>query len=154
MLRVLTVLVLSMLSGAGLAAPGGAEQARPPAETELPSRAATVRWIPRSSAAGEIALTARIEFARALGSGDLSVTVPSGLRLIEGPVALKVAASPDLSPVEVAYRFALDGPVSADLVVSFDAGGTHTEAAWRPAPGPRAPADDGKIPPRERGARN
>ena len=83
MLRILTALVLSMLSGAGLAAPGGAEQARPPAETELPSRAATVRWIPRSSAAGELALTARIEFARPLPGGDLSLTVPSGLRLID-----------------------------------------------------------------------
>ena len=147
-------LVLAMLSAAGLATPGGAEQARPAAETDLPSRAASVRWIPRSSAAGELALTARIEFARPLRSGDLSLTVPSGLRLIEGPVALKVTAPPDLSPVEVAFRFAVDGPVAADLVVSFDAGGMHGEAAGRPAPGPRAPADDGKIPPRERGARN
>ena len=139
---------------AGLNAPGGAEQARPPAETELRPRAPTVRWIHRPSASGELALTARIEFPRPLRSGDLSVTVPSGLRLIEGPVALKVTAPQDLSPVEVPYRFAVDGPVSADLVVAFDAGGTHTEDAWRPAPGPRAPAGDGKIPPRERGARH
>jgi len=150
----ITALVLPILSAAGLATPGGAEQARPPAETELPSRAATVRWIPRSSAAGELALMARIEFARPLRGGDLSVTIPSGLRLIEGPVALKVTAPPDLSPVEVAYRFAVDGPVAADLVVSLDAGGMHTEDAWHPAPGPRAPADDGKIPPPERGALN
>jgi hypothetical protein len=153
-MRGILALVLAMLSAAGLATPGGAEQARPAAETDLPSRAASVRWIPRSSAAGELALTARIEFARPLRGGDLSLTVPSGLRLIEGPVALKVTAPPDLSPVEVAFRFAVDGPVAADLVVSFDAGGMHSEDAWRPAPGPRAPADDGKIPPRERGARN
>ena len=70
----ITALVLPILSAAGLATPGGAEQARPPAETELPSRAATVRWIPRSSAAGELALMARIEFARPLRGGDLSVT--------------------------------------------------------------------------------
>ena len=139
---------------AGLDAPGGAEQARPPAETELPSQAPTVRWIHRPSAGGELALTARIEFSRPLRSGDLSVTVPSGLRLIEGPVALKVTAPQDLSPVEVPYRFAVDGPVSADLVVAFDAGGMHTEDVWRPPPGPRAPAGDGKIPPRERGARH
>lgn len=154
MLGAPAVLVLATLSAAGLATQGGAERARPPAETDVPPRAASVRWIPRSSAVGELALTARIEFARQVRSGDLSVTVPAGLRLIEGPVAMKVTAPPDLSPVEVGYRFAVDGIVAADLVLSLDAGGMHTEAAWRPAPGPRAPADDDKIPPRERGARN
>jgi len=139
---------------AGLEDWRAAESARPPAETRLPLHAATVRWIPKSSAVGELALTARIEFTRPLRNGDLLVTVPSGLRLVEGPVALKVTAPPDLAPIEIAYRFAVDGPVAADLVVSFDAGGMHAAATWCPAPGPRAPADDGKIPPPERGARH
>lgn len=122
-------LILAMLAAA---TPLSAETTRPPADNHAPPPAVTVRWMAKPSTGAELALIARIEFTRPLRGGDLSVTVPSGLRLVEGPTRLKVSAPADLSPVEVGYRFAVVGPVSADLVLAFNAGNVHAEATYRP----------------------
>jgi hypothetical protein len=149
------LIVIALLASGDAPAERRAAPSRPPAESEAPRRGTTVRWMPTQSRAHELALVARIEFALPVRNADLSLTIPAGLRLIEGPVALKVSAPADLSPVEVAYRFAIEGPVAANLIVALDAGGVHAEAAWPAgAPTTATPVDNDKFPPLERAVRN
>lgn len=132
------IIVPAILSALGAASPRGAGQpvtTRPPALSEAPRAPVTVRWTVRSVTDTEVALLARIDFAVPVQGLDVTVTVPSGLRLLEGPVAAKMSAPEDLSPIEIPYRFAIAGRVIGEIIISLDlgAGSTfHAEDAYRP----------------------
>ena len=135
---------------------GGA--ARPPAENERPDGIPLkVHWETRSVTAAELDLVAWIEFAAPVAGLNLSLTVPSGLRVSLGPVAGKVSAPADLLPVAISYRFRIVAPVAGDVVIALRGsdGEIRTEAAYRPgmpfaeplsAP-PKAPPEPQRVVP-------
>lgn len=134
--------------------PAAPTRSDPPAaatEQQAGARAPlTVHWILGSATDAEIDLVARIEFAAPLRELNLSVTVPAGLRLLEGPLSTSVSAPDDLSPVEIAYRFAVEEPGVGDLVVEVDrqtaTAGVHAKDIYRRGAGTpkasQAPVDD------------
>ena len=156
------IIVAAILSSLGAATPPQAGQpvtTRPPALSEAPRGPVTVRWTVRSITDTELDLLARIEFAVPVQNLELTVTMPPGLRLLEGPVAAKVSAPNDLSPIEIPYRFAIAGRVIGEIVIGLDlgAGSTfHAEDAYRPAAlPPAAPARSGpKVPDLQRNTPN
>jgi hypothetical protein len=156
------IIVPAILACLGTASASGAGRAittRPPALDQAPRPPLTVRWTVRSVTETQVDLLARIEFAVPVQGLDLAVTVPSGLRLLEGPVAAKVSAPQDLSPIEIPYRFAIAGSVIGEVVISLDlAAGSafHAEDAYRPAAlRPAVPArSEPKVPELQRNSPN
>ncbi len=160
-----TVILAAGCHGPSSSSSSSSSPAAAPALPRAGAAPLVVEWVPGPRSATRLELTARLEFRAVFDQPvQVQVTVPAGVRLVEGAERFSLPAPPRPGTIDRPYVFALGGAARGEIVLEADVRGEgfgmHARRAYAldtavRAPGaPEAATSSKRGPDLEVGGRN